>query len=137
LFTISNKAKYALATMVELALSVKNKPVQAKLLSNQCQIPIKFLEHILSDLRQAGLILSQRGSKGGYCLAKTSDSIAIIDIITVIDGPLSLSLGYCGGNILNQWWKSVEVCLQDVLLVSLSELVVKKQKEEKVINYAI
>ena len=137
MFSISNKAKYALAAMFTLAMSAQNESVQAKQLAAQCQIPIKFLEHILSDLRQTGLVRSQRGSKGGYFLAKSSEKIMVSDIIVVIDGPIKLSSGYCGGATLIEFWQSVEVQLKMFLSLPLSELVLNKQKKEQVINYAI
>jgi Rrf2 family cysteine metabolism transcriptional repressor len=137
MYTISNKAKYALATMFELALANTNSPIQAKQVANRCNIPIKFLEHILSDLRQAGVVISQRGPHGGYFLAKPSEDITVGDIVSIIDGPITLSETYCGCIILTEFWQSVESDIETIMGVPLSELVFNKQKKEKVVNYAI
>lgn len=52
-------------------------------------IPSKFLENLLTDLRRARLIASQRGANGGYRLAKPAASISLADIIRVVEGPLA------------------------------------------------
>ena len=67
------------------------------------QIPAKFLEAILTQLRRAGLVRSQRGPDGGFWLARPADEISLADIIRAIDGPLlgvrgerPENLGYIG-----------------------------------------
>lgn len=52
-------------------------------------IPAKFLENLLSDLRRARLVASQRGSDGGYRLARAASSITLADVIRAVDGPLA------------------------------------------------
>jgi Rrf2 family protein len=87
---LSNKAKYALRAMMMLA-----EPAHANqylLISDIAQresIPRKFLEAILVDLRNEGLLHSRRGKLGGYRLAKSPDDISIGDIVRILDGPLA------------------------------------------------
>lgn len=52
-------------------------------------LPRKFVEAIFADLRKAGLIISTRGARGGYTLAKPADEIALGDIYRAVDGPLA------------------------------------------------
>ena len=52
-------------------------------------IPSKFLEHILADLRRAGLLVSQRGSDGGYRLARPAAAVTIADVMRAVEGPLA------------------------------------------------
>src|SRR5581483_9143839 len=52
-------------------------------------IPLKFLENILSDLRHAGIVRSQRGVEGGYWLARPADQVVLADVIRAVEGPLA------------------------------------------------
>ena len=69
---VSAKADYAIRAMVELA-AAGGGPVKAERISQAQEIPIKFLENIMSDLRNAGLVRSQRGIDGGYWLARPAE----------------------------------------------------------------
>ncbi len=62
--------------------------MKAEAIADAQDIPHKFLEGILNDMRRGGLVLSQRGGNGGYRLAKPAQSISIADVIRVVDGPL-------------------------------------------------
>lgn len=62
--------------------------MKAEAIADAQDIPHKFLEGILNDMRRGGLVLSQRGGNGGYRLAKPARSISIADVIRVVDGPL-------------------------------------------------
>jgi Rrf2 family protein len=84
---LSARVDYALRAAAELTVA-GNHPVTAVQLAEAQQIPPKFLENILGQLRRSGLIRSQRGPEGGYWLAKPADQISLADIIRVIDGPL-------------------------------------------------
>lgn len=84
---LSARVDYALRAAAELA-AAGERPVTAVQLANAQQIPPKFLENILAQLRRAGLVRSQRGPEGGYWLARTADKIALADIIRAVDGPL-------------------------------------------------
>src|SRR3954466_9381968 len=65
---ISAKADYAVRAALTLAASTDDRPVKGERISDAQGIPLKFLENILIDLRQAGLVASQRGPEGGYRL---------------------------------------------------------------------
>ena len=84
---LSARVDYALRAAAELAVAGSN-PVTAVQLAEAQQIPPKFLENILGQLRRSGLIRSQRGPEGGYWLARPADQISMADIIRAIDGPL-------------------------------------------------
>ncbi len=89
---LSKKAKYALRAL--FALATDNPHGQKSMLiadiAQQEKIPKKFLEAILLDLKNHGILYSKRGKTGGYALRKTPDLITIGQIIRVIDGPLAL-----------------------------------------------
>lgn len=63
-------------------------PLKAEAIADAQDIPHKFLEGILNDMRRGGLALSRRGGNGGYRLARPADTISIADVIRVVDGPL-------------------------------------------------
>ncbi|MFI8280476.1 RrF2 family transcriptional regulator [Streptomyces sp. NPDC085929] len=85
---ISARADYAVRAALQLAASQDDGPVKAEAIADAQDIPHKFLEGILNDMRRGGLVLSQRGGNGGYRLAKPAESITIADVIRVVDGPL-------------------------------------------------
>ncbi|MET9610913.1 Rrf2 family transcriptional regulator [Streptomyces sp. NPDC006512] len=85
---ISARADYAVRAALQLAASQDDGPLKAEAIADAQDIPHKFLEGILNDMRRGGLVLSQRGGNGGYRLAKPADSISIADVIRVVDGPL-------------------------------------------------
>lgn len=65
-------------------------PVPMNRIAEHANVPRKFLELILADLREAGLLHSHRGKMGGYCLSRPPHLISLGDIIRVIEGPLAL-----------------------------------------------
>jgi Rrf2 family protein len=85
---LSAKADYALRASVELA-ALGDGHVKAEAIAQAQSIPLRFLEQILLDLKHAGLVASQRGSEGGYWLARRPAEIALADIIRAVEGPLA------------------------------------------------
>ena len=89
---LSSKAKYALRAAVFLAEKyTEDSWALASDIATTQDLPKKFLEAILVDLRDRGIIDSRRGRYGGYRLGRPPERIAVGDIIRVIDGPLALS----------------------------------------------
>jgi Rrf2 family protein len=86
---LSQKAKYALKALLALADCGEDELLQAGEIAEQQNIPKKFLDLILLELRRHKLVDSRRGKRGGYLLGKPAESIMIGDIIRVIDGPLA------------------------------------------------
>ncbi|MCX5384632.1 Rrf2 family transcriptional regulator [Streptomyces sp. NBC_00083] len=85
---ISARADYAVRAALQLAAARDAGPLKAEAIADAQNIPHKFLESILNDMRRGGLVLSQRGGNGGYRLARPAESISIADVIRVVDGPL-------------------------------------------------
>lgn len=85
---ISAKTDYAVRALLMLA-SRSPDLVKVDVLTVQQGLPRKFVEAILSELRRAGLVRSQRGADGGYALARPADEITIGAVIRVVDGPLA------------------------------------------------
>ncbi|WP_055692851.1 RrF2 family transcriptional regulator [Streptomyces prasinus] len=85
---ISARADYAVRAALQLAASRDDAPLKTEAIADAQDIPHKFLEGILNDMRRGGLVLSRRGGNGGYRLARPADAISIADVIRVVDGPL-------------------------------------------------
>jgi Rrf2 family protein len=85
---ISARAEYATRALLALAASEVDSAT-AQALADAQALPRKFLEAILSDLRRAGLVKSQRGADGGYRLARPATEITVGDILRAVDGPLA------------------------------------------------
>jgi Rrf2 family protein len=119
---VSAKADYAIRATVELA-AVGAGPVKGDRLAQAQQIPPNFLENILVDLRNAGLVASKRGAEGGYWLARPADEISLADVIRAVDGPLANVRGvrselvaYQGSaERLREVWVAVRASLRAVL----------------------
>jgi Rrf2 family protein len=85
---ISAKADYAVRAALELA-AAPDLVVKAEQVADAQGIPLKFLENILVDLRQHGLVTSQRGPAGGYRLDQPPERITVADVVRAVDGPLA------------------------------------------------
>ncbi len=85
---LSQKAKYALRALLALA-ERDDKPVLIADIAERHNLPKKFLEQILLDLKHHGLVQSRRGRSGGYALLKPASEISFGQVIRIIDGPLA------------------------------------------------
>ncbi|MFD5328245.1 RrF2 family transcriptional regulator [Streptomyces sp. NPDC127092] len=85
---ISARADYAVRAALLLAGAPGGGPLKAEAIAEAQEIPHKFLEGILNDMRRGGLVLSQRGASGGYRLAKAAEDISVADVVRTVDGPL-------------------------------------------------
>lgn len=86
---ISQKAKYALRALVALARAEPDEPVMIGQIAEEQDIPKKFLEQILLDLKHHGIVASRRGKMGGYLLLKDASDISFGEVLRIIDGPLA------------------------------------------------
>ena len=120
---ISAKTDYALRASLELARAESREPLKADRIALAQQIPVRFLENILGELRHAGLVESRRGAEGGYMLARPGAAIALADVVRAVDGPLANvggrrpdALEYpAGTEALRDVWVAVRAGLREVL----------------------
>ena len=87
---LSKKAKYGLKAMTVLAREYGNGPLIIGEIAKREQIPVKFLELILLDLKKKGFLQSKKGKGGGYYLNRLPDTISVGALIRSLDGPLAL-----------------------------------------------
>lgn len=86
---LSKRAKYGLRALIFLAQQQGDGPIQIREIAEKLSIPRKFLEAILLDLRNEGILQSRKGKEGGYLMERSPDTITIGRIIRLIDGPLA------------------------------------------------
>ena len=86
---LTNKGKYGLKAMVHLARLEPGSLAQVADIAEANSISKKFLDHILTDLRRAGLVYSKKGKGGGYALARPATAIPVGAIVRALDGPLA------------------------------------------------
>ena len=86
---LTNKGKYRLKAMVHLAGAPPGRLVLSSEIAERNGIPRKFLDAIMADLRQAGLLRSRKGYGGGYTLARSPRDITLGAIVRALDGPLA------------------------------------------------
>lgn len=85
---VSQKCQYSIRAVFELARQYGRGPVKISDIAEAQAIPLRFLEVILNQLRQAGFVQSRRGAAGGYRLARHPDQISIGEIVQFAEGPL-------------------------------------------------
>jgi Rrf2 family protein len=124
---ITAKVDYAVRAAAELAAHATadgpRSPMKGDAVARAQGIPVRFLESILSELRRGGIVGSQRGSDGGYWLARPADEVSVADIIRAVEGPLADVHGtppeeveYEGAAAeLQRVWIATRVALREVL----------------------
>ena len=120
---VSAKVDYAVRAALELAAAPPGQLVKAPVIAEAQGIPLKFLENILQQLRQADLVESTRGPHGGHRLAHPPQDIAIADVIRAVDGPLGVVAGQRPEDVayegnaerLRDVWVAVRASLRTVL----------------------
>ncbi len=85
---VSQKCQYALRALFELALRTDGGPVKIAQIAKAQAIPARFLEVILSQLKQGGFVASQRGNDGGYELVRFPETLTVGEVMRFVEGPL-------------------------------------------------
>ncbi|WP_072803930.1 RrF2 family transcriptional regulator [Rhodococcoides yunnanense] len=128
---ISAKTEYAVKALAQLAIDWEN-PQSSEQIAQQQDIPHKFLEAILAELRRTQFISSQRGHGGGHRLRRDPSTIVIADVLRAVNGPLFTIRGECPEDVeyaepvgaLQNLWIATRVALRSVLeKTTLADLV--------------
>ena len=142
---VSVKGEYALRAVFDLAGRSGSDPVKIAEIAARQRIPQKFLELILSQLKQGGFLGSRRGADGGYFLARPPRNITVGDILRHIDGPISPGRKQQRGNLppdspFPELWQEVERALSSVIDETTFADLVSRWKEKnsrRVANWEI
>ena len=142
---VSVKGEYALRAVFDLACHQSEQPIKIAKIAERQQIPQKFLELILSQLKQGGYLSSRRGAEGGYFLARPAEGITVGDILRHVDGPIAPARR--GDNSATgedspfpELWERVERALSSVVdRTSFADLVTrwKEKRAKRVVNWQI
>src|SRR3989338_974472 len=115
---ISNKCDYALRAMLELALGYGQKTSNIQGIARRQGIPKRFLEHLLLNLKKAGLVTSFRGNVGGYTLSKLPKKIKVGDIVRAIEGSIEIAPKErrgTRGDMIGEVWNALQAAATTVL----------------------
>jgi Rrf2 family protein len=136
---LSAKADYAVRAVLVLASHEDAHPMKGELIARAQDLPLKFVENILGELKHAGIVASQRGPDGGYRLAVPSDQVTLADVIRVVDGPIAAVAGVVpdeityppGAEALPAVWIEARRMLRSVLeTVTFADLVARSRDAE-------
>ena len=142
---VSVKGEYALRAVFDLAGRGGSDPIKIAEIAARQRIPQKFLELILSQLKQGGFLGSRRGADGGYFLARPPRNITVGDVLRHIDGPISPGRKQQRGNLppdspFPDLWQEVERALSSVIDETTFADLVSRWKEKnsrRVANWEI
>lgn len=136
-FTLSVKSNYGLLALLTMGLNGTTQPMQSRVIGEVNHIPHAYLEQLLLQLKKSGFIKSVRGKHGGYLLAKPMTDILINDVLSAIEGPLSLSDGFSAHCVIGSFWREIESMLSGMMSKSLADLVNDHQSRNPVLSYDI
>lgn len=142
---LSTKGRYGVRLMFDLAMHYGKGPIFLKDIAERQGISEKYLWQLIPPLKQAGLVTSTRGAHGGYELSKSPDQMTVREIVSAVEGPLSLV--DCVGDpsicarkdacVVNGVWSEISAKLiQAMEVITLASMVEKQQKYD-VLNYVI
>jgi len=144
---LTYKGDYAVKTILDLAKHYGREPVTIHELAERADIPVKFLEQILLDLKSAGFVESRRGKIGGYLLAKHPSLIKLGEIIRFVDGPIEpiacVDVRYSGCKdkdkcVLREVWSDVAKSISRIIdNVTFEDLVRKSRATDSTLIYQI
>lgn len=92
---LTTKAHFAVTAMLDIALQTGSAPVALSEISARQKISLAYLEQLFGKLRRHALVISVRGSNGGYYLAKPTNCISVVDIINAVEEPIDAT--QCAG----------------------------------------
>jgi Rrf2 family protein len=134
---LSAKADYAVRAVLVLAAHEGPAPMKGELIARSQDLPLKFVENILGELKHSGIVTSQRGPEGGYRLAVPPDALSVAEVIRVVDGPLAAVAGMRpemvryppGAEALPEVWLEARTALRGVLeQLTFAELVDRSKR---------
>lgn len=119
---LSCKNEYAILALIELAAHFNSgEPLQIRQISQQQQIPDRYLEQLLATLRRGGLVRSQRGARGGYVLAREPWKINLLEVLTCLEGADSQPIDQDApaktveSAVISELWNEAHLAAQAVL----------------------
>lgn len=144
---VTYKGDYALKTVLDLALHYGNGVVTIHDLAKRLDIPIKFLEQVLLDLKRGGFVESRRGKVGGYLLARPPSRIKFGEVIRFVDGPLEpiacVEKKYASCNdiyrcVFRKIWQEVSAATTSIIdNITFEDLANQARRKKETVTYQI
>ncbi|MDW8402924.1 Rrf2 family transcriptional regulator [Chloroflexus sp.] len=144
---ISSKGDYGLRALFDLAQHYGEGPIQSEAIASRQGIPVNYLNQLLITLRRAGLVESLRGPQGGHLLARSPESITLLDALTVLEGPI---LPAEGGRddlqptepldraLIDEVWSELRATIERRLAsITLDDLCQRKRSRDGAVMYYI
>ncbi len=135
---ISSKAEYGVRALFELAQQYGSGPVQSETIATRQRIPVNYLNQVLIQLRKAGLVESIRGPQGGHMLAHPPEQITLLEILTVLEGPVittseasgeTIAASSIDREVLAEVWNQLRTTIEGLLeSITLHELCQRKSR---------
>ncbi len=124
LISVTSKSRYAVLALAELARA-GTEPIPIGQIAERREIPVQFLEQLFSTLRRAGLLVSHRGAKGGYTLAKPPEQITVLEVVQTLDGVLGEEGKEAGGI----WSEGVEALRASFRATTIADIARREAEE--------
>ncbi len=145
---ISYRGDYALKIILDLSLCWPDKLAHIEEIAKRQDIPKKFLEQILLDLKKGGFVQSKKGPNGGYSLAKKPSEISIADILSYIEGSIYpiACVDPLGAKTCNEtttclfrpiWLKTSKAISEIIESINFADLVKKQRQKQDILTYHI
>ncbi|MBO7422637.1 MAG: Rrf2 family transcriptional regulator [Oscillospiraceae bacterium] len=124
---VSTRVEYGMLALTDIALYSDNgSSVSAPEIAERQKISQKYLEQILTHLKQAGLIRAQKGLRGGYALTRTADKISIAEVLNALDSDILDEMSNTGNEAERNLRNAVNVCLWEEMNRLLIEFAERK-----------
>ena len=129
---LSTKTRYGTRILIELALKIDQGAIQVSKIASSQKIPVKYLEQILRSLKQAGIVKSVRGPKGGHLLVKDPTDISLGEIVRLFEGQTDLVECVSAPEkcemaseclVRNAWYEATSVLYKKLDGISIADLV--------------
>ena len=142
---LSTRTRYAMRAILELADNYGKGPLQTRVIAQRQDISAKYLEQLMTAMKSAGLVRSQRGVRGGYILSKPPDKIKLDEVFDIFEGPVVTvecvaDENYCSRAadcIARQVWSEVQQAVKNVLHSVTLQDVIEKAKHGRLADYQI
>jgi Rrf2 family transcriptional regulator, cysteine metabolism repressor len=122
--SVTSKSRYAVVALAELARSGQT-PMPIGQVAERRRIPVQFLEQLFSTLRRAGILVSHRGAKGGYTLARPPEEITVLEVVQALDGVVGEEGKEAGGI----WEEGVEALRATFRATSIADIARRESDE--------
>jgi Rrf2 family protein len=124
--------------LIDLTVHADTGPTKIREIAERQNIPKKYLEQVLLDLKRGGLVGSNRGKNGGYYLAEEPEEITLIDVLEILEEQTTLvNSGRDRPEFLESFWNDLSERVREELSVPLAELIERKEQSEGEMMYHI